>query len=199
MSKKCKRCENIKPFGAFSLSQSNRDGYATTCKPCVCQRNKEYWRTPTGRMSQIYAVQVVNSKQRKHHVPEYTRDELTNWAYQNGLHLLVYAWVASGYEKDLTPSVDRKDPYLGYSLSNIRLVTWKENNEKAYEDRKACLHVTKQNRKVRQITLQGVPVSHFDSIASAARETGITRVNINDVCRGKIHCKTAGGFLWEYA
>jgi hypothetical protein len=37
-------------------------------------------------------------------------------------------WVKSGYEKNFRPSVDRLDSTKGYSFDNIRLVTWKENN-----------------------------------------------------------------------
>lgn len=198
MAKRCNRCNELKSLDAFSVSSHNKGGHTHICKPCVVLRNTEYWRTAPGRISQIFAVQTVCSKQRKHPKPAYTRAELTVWAYQHGLEDLWKTWRISGYSKELTPSIDRLDPNNGYSLSNIRLVTWAENNEKAYEDRKSCRHVTKQNRSVRQLTLTGELISTFESISAAARQTGITRVNINDVCRKKIHCMTAGGFIWEY-
>lgn len=198
MAKRCKRCEELKSLDNFSISRSNKGGYSTTCKPCVVQRNREYWRTATGRISQIYTVQVMSSKQRKHPAPEYTRAQLIEWAYQHGLDKLWSNWYDSQFSKELSPSIDRLDPNHSYTLQNIRLVTWTENNDKAYEDRKTCIHITKQNRQVMQFTLDGIPVKQFGSISAAARETGITRININDVCRKKAHCKTAGGFLWEY-
>lgn len=198
MAKRCNRCEKLKPLEEFSKSQSNKGGYACICKVCVVLRNTEYWRTAIGRMSQIFAVQNQSSKQRKHPKPEYSRVELTEWAFKNGLDTLWGVWRDSGYSKELIPSVDRKDPNFGYSLTNIRLVPWKDNNDKAYEDRKACRHITRQNRKVRQRNLDGYIVAEYGSIANAARSTGITRININDVCRKKKHCLTAGGFLWEY-
>jgi len=199
MAKRCNRCEQLKAVEYFSVSRSHKGGYSTICKACVCERNKEYWRTPDGRMSQIFANQTMSSKQRKHSPPVYTRAELTAWAYQNGLTTLWETWRNGNYEKSLIPSVDRKDPNKGYSLQNIRLVTWTENNDKAYEDRKACIHVTKQNRKIRQLTLEGILVAEFDSISSAARITGVGRVPINSVCRKKPNNLTAGGFKWEYA
>ena len=199
MTKTCKRCEIDKPVDMYSAAKSNKDGYSHVCKACVCARNKEYWRTPVGRMSQLYAAQVVNSKVRNHPVPTYSRQELTEWAFKNGLENLVTVWKDSGFDSLLSPSVDRLDPNKGYDLLNIRLVTWNENNEKNYTDRKNCTHVTSQNRAVRQLSLSGRPLAEYASIANAARTTGITRININDVCRGKPHCKTAGGFLWEYA
>lgn len=108
-------------------------------------------------------------------------------------------WIDSGYDKELIPSIDRKDPNFGYSLTNIRLVTWAENNDKAYQDRKTCRHITKQNRKVCQQALDGTPIQVFDSIASAARTTGVQRTNINAMCSGQPRYKSVGGFLWKYA
>lgn len=199
MGKLCNRCSEIKSHDLFSISRSNKGGYSHLCKVCVVQRNMEYWRTPIGRMSQTYAVQAVNSRQRKHPPPAYSRKELTEWAINQGLFTLADAWRDSGYKKELSPSVDRHDPNQGYTLENIRLVTWAENNEKAYEDRKSCKHVTRQNRKVRQLALDGTTIKIFDSVASASRETGIQRTNINAMCSGKPQYKSVGGFLWEYA
>jgi len=149
-------------------------------------------------MSQVFATQTMASKQRQHQPPGYTRAELLDWAYSNGLQNLWETWRDSNYDKALIPSVDRKNPTHGYCLKNIRLVTWTENNEKAYEDRKTCIHVTKQNRQIRQLTLEGNLVAVFDSISSAARITGIARVPINNVCRKVKSTHTAGGFKWEY-
>jgi hypothetical protein len=198
MAKKCNRCEEIKSIDAFSVAKRNKDGRSTLCKACVVLRNTEYWRTPTGRISQIYAVQVMNSKQRQHLAPSYTRSELITWAISNNLDNIWATWKASNYSKELTPSVDRINPNSGYAFGNIRLVTWEQNNDKAYSDRKECVHITKQNRKVIQKDLEGNHIATFASISSASRNLGITRVNINDVCRKKAHCKTAGGFIWEY-
>ena len=199
MLKKCKQCELIKPIADFSKAGGNKDGRNNSCKPCVVRRNTLYWRTPVGRISYIFNVQKTNSKVREHAAPEYTRAELTEWAFNQGLIELVTAWADSGYSKDLAPSVDRLDDSKGYSFSNIRLVTWQENNEKMYADRKVCNRITRQNRKVQQLDEVGNVLATFDSIAFAARSTGITRININDVCRGKKHCLTAGGFYWRYA
>lgn len=116
-----------------------------------------------------------------------------------GLEALVQTWKTHNYPKGLAPSVDRLDDSLGYTLENIQLVTWDTNNEKMYTDRKSCKRVTAQNRRVMQISLTGSVISTFESISMAARSTGITRININDVCRQKKHCLTAGGYYWQYA
>lgn len=198
MTKNCKRCAQPKPVDAFSRASSNKDGYANMCKPCVVECNTLYWRTTAGRISQIFAVQTVNSRARGHQPPAYTKTELEHWALEHGLVDLLTVWVDSGYAKDLIPSVDRLDDAKGYSLDNIQLGTWKDNNDKMYEHRKDCRRITAQNRKVEQINLNGEVVAQFGSISFASRSTGITRININDVCRGKKHCLTAGGFYWRY-
>lgn len=198
MTKKCRRCGQEKSLSAFTKSASNKDGYVNECKPCKVEYTREHYRTPWGRISYIFLGQLNSSKVRQHLEPSYTKEQLFQWAEQYQLNLLMKDWEASGYSKDLAPSIDRLDPYLPYSLTNIRLVPWKDNNDKAYEDRKACRHITKQNRRVRQLNTAGKPIAEYGSISQAARATGITRININDVCRGKPHCKSAGGFHWEY-
>lgn len=198
MIKKCKSCGEVKLLSEFSKSHQNKDGHASDCKPCKVIYVREYHRTAEGRITYIYNNQKKSSTTRNHPFPEYTKKELFDWAMLRGLSTLIQAWKQEGYSKDLAPSIDRLDPNKPYCLDNIRLVTWKDNNAKAYEDRKACNHITSQNKKVRQLTLDGAFVAEYGSIANAARTTGITRININDVCRGKPHCKTAGGFIWEY-
>ena len=47
--------------------------------------------------------------------------------------------------------------------------------------------------------VRGTEKVYFDSIASAARETGIDFSNIAKCCRGNCYNKTAGGYRWEYA
>lgn len=169
------------------------------CKVCVCVRNKAYWQTPYGRISYIINTQKTNSRVRGHVAPDYTQNELYDWACEQGLLSMVAVWAAAGYDKQLTPSIDRLDTTHGYTLGNIRLVTWKENNDAQYSDRKTCKVITKQNKKVRQLSMAGVEVAIFDSIAAAARATGAVRTNINCMCTGTNQAiKSVGGYLWEY-
>lgn len=198
MMKKCKRCGTTKPLDEFTSSTQYKDGHVSECKPCKVAYVRGHYRSAAGRISYIYLTQKKSSVERGHPPPTYTKKELMSWATEHGLDVLMAGWKAGDYAKDLAPSVDRQDPHKPYSLCNIRLVPWKDNNSKAYEDRKSCRHITAQNRRVRQMALDGSLIAEFGSISNASRTTGITRININDVCRGKAHCKTAGGFLWEY-
>lgn len=197
--KNCRRCGQLKGLEAFSKASKNADGRSHTCKPCVVERNREYWRTPLGRMSYIYAGQQVASRERGHPAPQYSREELTAWALSQGLEQLTLKWAASGYPKDLAPSVDRLDDFKGYSLDNIQLVCWKDNNEKMYAHRKEGKRITRQNKRIEQLSLDGRHIAFHPSIAFAARATGAVRTNINAMCAGKPHLKSVGGFIWRYA
>ena len=197
--KKCKRCLKTKPHNEFTKSPSNRDGYMSQCKPCKVELNREYGRTPKGRMSYSWSTQVNSSKARGHQPPAYTRRELYEWALGQGLLDLVEMWKLSGYQKDLTPSVDRLDDSKGYTFDNIRLVTWRENNEKMYTTRKSGERITRQNRKVQQLDLDGNLVAEYPSVAAASRVTGIQRTNINANCSGYKTYEHVGGCLWKYA
>ena len=199
-NKTCKNCQLHKPVGEFSLSASNRGGYATLCKPCVVIKNTLYWQTPYGRISYIRNGQKTSSKARGHALPTYTQNELFDWTVGNNLFALCATWEESGFSKDLAPSIDRKDVTIGYSFENIRLVTWKDNNEAQYADRKSCKVITRQNRSVEQLSLSGELIAVHKSIAAAARATGAVRTNINCMCSGTNPAiKSVSGFLWRYA
>ena len=198
MTKKCKTCKTEKPLQDFSASAANAGGFAHSCKSCVCLRNKQYWQSPKGRISYIYSTQRANSKVRNHPLPDYSKAELFDWAIKQGLHQLIADWKAAGFPKELAPSVDRLNNDQGYSLNNIRLVRWKDNNEQMYLSRKIGHTVTRQNKRVVQYALTGEKIAEYPSIALAARTTGITRTNISAMCVGKPHVKSVGGFLWKH-
>lgn len=199
-SKTCKSCLLHKPYWDFSRAPRNCDGHGNLCKPCVVIKNTRYWQTPYGRISYIRNTQKTSSKARGHDLPTYTQNELYDWAVANNLFALCDSWEAAGFPKHLAPSIDRKDVNIGYSFENIRLVTWQENNDAQYADRKTCKVVTRQNRTVRQLSLSGELIATHKSIAAAARATGAVRTNINCMCSGTNSAiKSVGGFLWEYA
>ena len=198
--KSCRACKKELELEQFSAAKSNKDGHNNTCKPCVVARNRNYWRTPYGRISYIVNVQRNSSRARGHSLPDYDVNTLYVWALDNGLTNIHRQWAEAGYCKDLAPSIDRIGVLRGYSFDNIRLVTWRDNNDAQYTDRKNCKVVTRQNRSVRQLSLAGELIAVHRSIASAARLTGSVRTNINCMCTGtNPNIKSVNGFLWEYA
>ncbi len=57
------------------------------------------------------------------------RQDFYDWARSDKDFLEIYnAWVESGYERRLAPSINRIDPSMGYVLSNMRWLTHSENS-----------------------------------------------------------------------
>lgn len=195
--KTCKRCEKSKKLTEYSKALSNKDRLNTRCKKCIAELTMIYFRSLYGKITAIYNNQKSLSIQRKHAPPSYTKKELEHWMNQNGYKVLWETWKNSKYKPELSPSVDRLNDLFPYTLNNIRLVTWKENNNKNHKERFSCHKITQQNKKINQLTISGDFIASFASIAFAARTLNICRTNINNVCLKKHH--TAGGFKWEYA
>ena len=77
----------------------------------------------------------ANCKKRGHEYPFWHNSKsLLLWLESNdNFEELYKSWVDSGYEKDLTPSIDRLDNSKTYTEDNIELVTWSENNNRGRE------------------------------------------------------------------
>lgn len=159
---------------------------------------KRYHKTLRGRVNQILNSQRSGSKLRGHTPPTYSVQELEDWMVGKGYVALYDQWMLSGFSKELMPSTDRLDDSKGYSFDNIRLVTWQENRDKAYADRKANILITAQHVKVNQFSKSGEFIQSFDSIESAARAVKGDSSNILKVCQGKPNYRTSKGYRWEF-
>lgn len=127
----CFKCKDFKELGEFYLHKLMKDGRLNKCKDCTkndVRKNKtDYSKTEKGVIRVIYKTQRSNSKKRGMDMPNYTKDELKIWLYNNDFVNLFKNWVDSGYKKDHKPSVDRVDNFKSYTLKNIRLGTWYDN------------------------------------------------------------------------
>lgn len=210
-NKVCTVCKVDKPLSAYYKNRTRTDGHHSECKDCASKAEKDRYRTKEGLIKNIYKKQKKSSKQRNHPAPSYSLEGLTKWCLSQELfHTLHKEWVDSGYDKNHTPSVDRKDDYDYYHIDNIQLMSWKDNATKSYEDRKNGIN-NKHNKSVEQIDSKGNVVNVFHSVCEAQRTTGIISTNIYNVCN-KIHrtktladgstksypIKTAGGYYWRY-
>ena len=136
----------------------------------------------------IYKAQKSNSKQRGHKPPDYSIDILKDWLLkQSNFDTLLLNWLESDLEIDLKPSIDRINEDKGYTISNIRLITWRENYLKSRN----------RSKEVMQISFDGKTINKFKSISEASRITGKYRNGISDCCNGSLIC--SGGFRWEFA
>lgn len=135
----------------------------------------------------LYRNQRHVSIRRGHPAPAYTYDELVEWlSLQPNLTQLWSDYQDSDHERFYAPSLDRLDDSLPYSLSNIRLTTWKENFDKSRTD----IHLGKLNKgltkniPVLQLALDGSILAEYQSYSHAEKVTGLHASNIRACCLG---------------
>jgi len=148
--KECIRCGNSYPINEFRKQKETKDGHANQCRLCLneIQRIKrkangnvithKYEKTPKGFLMREYRnmqSRVLGVQKQKAHLylglTLLNRDLFYEWANnQLQFHALFDMWTASGYDRKLTPTVDRIDSSKGYELSNMEWVTHSENSRR---------------------------------------------------------------------
>lgn len=194
----CFKCGEKKELSLFYKHKKMGDGYLGKCKSCtkvdVRSNEADYDKTEKGVIRVIYKTQNSSSKKRGHEKPDYSKNQLAEWLYSNGFKVLYDGWVSSGYVKSKKPSVDRIDDLKGYSIDNIRLVTWNDNFKSAVSDKmngkgsqgSQCKPVGKLDSNLELI-------SAYVSYWSAVRECGYS---IEHQIKNRVKCRN--GFYWEY-
>jgi len=191
-SKICRKCIKRKDANDFGKHRA-------VCKTCTNKikkvQNRRYNRTKEGILTRIYGDQKKNSIRRGHPLPTYTKEELGKWIFtQKKFNALFDRWVRCGYKSDAKPSIDRKNDNKPYTLENIRLTTWRDNNLKAYSDhRKGKL---KYDQKIAiKFSLTGKYISTYTSYRKAEEDNNIPRKSLSlGVKRGN---GVYYGFMWR--
>lgn len=195
--KKCIKCGKQKDLSSFYRNRDGKDGRLNSCKSCVRKDRIYFNRTKKGLISRIYDNQTQNSKARGHNAPGYTKAELREMLMASDLFNKIFnEWELSGYAKRLTPSIDRKNDYVGYEITNIQIMTWGENDDKGHSDLKSA-KLFDNHSPISQYSISGMFIKSYISQAEASRITKVNKGNIGECCRG--NRKKAGGFKWEYS
>lgn len=200
--KKCRKCLEIKLNDEFYQTKKNKDKMRSYCKSCSIILVKKYHRTKQGLISSIYRSQKQSSITRNHKPPQYKLIELRIWALKQYIfHLLYDNWINSNHDKWLRPSFDRKNSNLPYSLSNLKIMIWKENLDNNSMDirsnRITNLGLLNGGHKsVIGINKKTGEKHEFISISEASRKLNISHGNISSVCLGVR--MIAGGYIWSY-
>ena len=180
MYKVCSNCKLNKALEEFAIQSTGKLGRRADCKGCV----KRFIRSEYGLIKSMFATNKSKAKKRGYSAPSYTEKELQVWVLaQPQFKQLYQAWVTGGFVTNNKPSIDRLDDYISYTLTNIQLVTHKDNIDKYYSDRIAGNN-TKTLIAVDQLDLNGNFIQRFHSIAAAAREVSGLPANISNVCKG---------------
>lgn len=157
-------------------------------------------RTPTGLVRNIFNNQHKTSKRAGRPKPTYTYEQFENWFLNHNKFQTLYAnWVASNYDRQLSPSADRLDNKLGYSLSNIQLVTAHENLMNQKKQHRTEEHLHTKSRSICQLNEKGEVIAVFGSIRNALRSVkavGGSPSNIAQVANGV--WKTAYNHRWAW-
>jgi len=161
--------------------------------------NLRYRRSKIGLTSRMYSEQVRNSKKRRHTLPTYSKIQLIAWLDTQNFSTLYQKWVTSEYLKKLTPSCDRINDTKGYTLANLQLITFRENEVKQHQElRKTglCFGGSCTPQKVACYTKTGILVREYPSIGNAAKTVNRSRVAIIQACKGR--SKTSANYIWKY-
>ena len=186
-NKVCEYCNELKGLIEFEPESS-------ICKSCELINKREVNNTEEKLLSRMYSGQLSRSKKRGHNLPEYSRKDFMSFMLGNENFVKLYNdWKRSGYESDLVPSIDRLDESKGYSLDNIRIVTWQDNRKNSFTEAKNGSYV----RSVVRYTLEGFWAGTYNSLKDANRQTGVSERGISAACNHTQ--KTAGGYYWEWA
>lgn len=190
-NKICNKCNRELELTEFHKNVS-------ACKSCTALRKKLQGQTKEGLISKIYQTQKKSSVKRGHAKPSYSLEELSDWCMsQDIFHVLYNNWKRLDFQKWYRPSVDRKNDYIGYTMSNIQLMTWKENSDKSALDRKNGISKNDCKAVVRY-SYNGDYIEEFHSAAEAGRVLNITPSTILKVCRGVGKAKIAKDSQWRF-
>lgn len=112
---------------------------------------KKYEKTKNGFLMRLYRnmlSRVSGIQRAKYHLYAgcslLPKDEFYSWAKSSEDFLRLFReWEWSGYDRKLTPSVDRIDSTYGYQLDNMEWVTHSENSRRGtmnrhYGDWRSC-------------------------------------------------------------
>lgn len=131
--KKCSTCSREKPICEFTRNKNQSSGYMGYCKDCNNRRNKLYRRDCESlprACKRIYGYLSRRARIKGHDVdfgPDFI-EEL--YKLQNGCCAYTGDKLSIQAGLPSTLSLDRIDSSMGYTKSNVMLVTWEVNNAK---------------------------------------------------------------------
>ena len=148
--KQCKTCQEVKDLNEFVKHKECKDGHTNCCKKCKLELQKISRQKTNNKYTKIYEKTIAGFLMRayrnmhsrisgiqykKHHLyvgkSILSKDDFYNWTISNNDFMNLFAiWQKSNYQNKLTPSVDRLDVKLGYSIDNMQWITHSENSKK---------------------------------------------------------------------
>lgn len=117
----CKECCNLRQR-LYRINNSNK-------------LTKTYEKSLNGYLVRTYRNMLSRVKgilKKKAHLYEgleiLSKEKFYEWSLASNYPELLKNYKDSGYDMKLAPSIDRKDPLMGYVIGNIRWITHSENS-----------------------------------------------------------------------
>lgn len=141
----CTICSTEKEITEFLRDKSAKDGYRNQCKSCLRDRNKGVWKSRSESYNRAMrkfrstwkgvtqtSFQSSKLRAKKENLPhnitlQYLRDLIEDQEYKCAMtneDLIIGDWWKG-------PSLDKKDPNLGYVIGNVQYVTQRINSSKS--------------------------------------------------------------------
>lgn len=127
----CKCCGEFLKSKCKTYKNARQSSYRSKNNNEVTKR---YEKTLKGYLTRTYRNMLSRVKgivKNKAHLYKgleiLAREDFYKWSIDSNYPELLKKYEESCYDRKLAPSVDRKDPLIGYTLDNIRWVTFSEN------------------------------------------------------------------------
>jgi len=193
-TRRCYKCGETKVYSEFYKNKREKDGLSFDCKVCRKEYNGARQKTKNGLILKIYNSQKFSSNSRDHAAPDYSLAKLRCWVLSQSIfHELYNTWVKSNYDCKMIPSCDRLDDYKPYTLDNLQIMTWQENKDKYYSDKRLGIN-DKCYIPVVQMDLDGNFIANHVSVKAAGIFAKMNNHHISSCLSGRR--KSAGGFRW---
>lgn len=153
---------------------------------------QRYKKTPKGVLTILYSKMKERNVKKGFGELPFSLSELHDKFLNDTNFLVIYQkWLESNCDKASKPSFDRINPTIGYSMKNIKLMSWSENRKKA-DWEKSFIYTT----PVVMLDENGEYIREFGSTKEASQCTGLRQSGITACCQGKY--KRTGGYLFKY-